>query len=121
MNPVTQARKHDPDGRWLRRWVPESGGDAAPRDPIADPGASRRDYLAAADDVPPADAQDPPRRRPRLDLATDAALAAISGIGPRTAADILDARCEIRQRKIEGVPGVGPKTAASIAARFTTD
>jgi deoxyribodipyrimidine photo-lyase len=47
-NPVTQGREHDPDGTWLRRWVPESGGDPRPLPgAIIDLGAARREYLAA--------------------------------------------------------------------------
>lgn len=51
-NPVTQAKQHDPDGAWLRRWVPESAGDPGPRpDAIVDIGQARREYLAAAEEV----------------------------------------------------------------------
>lgn len=49
MNPVSQAEQHDPDGRWLRRWVPESDGHPAPRDAIVDMRASRAAYLEAAE------------------------------------------------------------------------
>jgi deoxyribodipyrimidine photo-lyase len=49
-NPVTQGREHDPDGEWLRRWVPESGGDPRPMThAIVDPVQARRDYLAAVE------------------------------------------------------------------------
>ncbi|MFJ9929584.1 cryptochrome/photolyase family protein [Streptomyces misionensis] len=30
LNPVLQARRYDPDGAYVRRWVPELGGVAAP-------------------------------------------------------------------------------------------
>jgi deoxyribodipyrimidine photo-lyase len=51
-NPVTQAAQHDPDGDWLRRWVPESGGDPRPRpDAIVDLADARRAYLAAAEEI----------------------------------------------------------------------
>jgi deoxyribodipyrimidine photo-lyase len=51
-NPVTQGKSHDPEGAWLRRWVPESNGD-----PRALPGAivdlaeARHAYLAAAEEI----------------------------------------------------------------------
>jgi deoxyribodipyrimidine photo-lyase len=47
--PVTQAKQHDPDGSWLRRWVPECDGrpDARP-DAIVNLPQARRDYLRAA-------------------------------------------------------------------------
>lgn len=48
-NLVTQARTHDPDGTWLRRWVPECGGDAQPcGKPVIDLAGARRHYLDAA-------------------------------------------------------------------------
>jgi deoxyribodipyrimidine photo-lyase len=51
-NPVTQGRQHDPDGSWLRRWVPESDGDPAPLGhAIVDLAEARRAYLAAAESV----------------------------------------------------------------------
>ena len=48
-NPVTQGKEHDPDGRWLRTWVPESNGspDAMPK-AIVNLALARRDYLADA-------------------------------------------------------------------------
>ena len=48
-NPVTQGKQHDPDGRWLARWVPESFGrpDALPH-AIVNLAHARREYLAAA-------------------------------------------------------------------------
>ena len=47
-NPVTQGREHDPDGRWLMKWVPESFGDPKPLPhAIVDIGDARREYLAA--------------------------------------------------------------------------
>ena len=51
-NPVLQARQHDPDGTWLRRWVPECGGDPRPRpDAIVDLAEARRAYLAVAEEI----------------------------------------------------------------------
>jgi deoxyribodipyrimidine photo-lyase len=51
-NPVAQGRAHDPDGTWLRRWVPESGGDPRPmQNAIVDLQAARRDYLAAVEEL----------------------------------------------------------------------
>lgn len=48
-NLVTQARTHDPDGAWLRRWVPECNGDPHPRGtPVLDLAGARKRYLAAA-------------------------------------------------------------------------
>jgi deoxyribodipyrimidine photo-lyase len=47
-NPVTQGRQYDPDGHWLRRWVPECGGDPRPLPhAIVDLAEARREYLAA--------------------------------------------------------------------------
>jgi deoxyribodipyrimidine photo-lyase len=47
-NPETQGREHDPDGEWLRRWVPESGGDPRLlRSAIVDLSQARREYLSA--------------------------------------------------------------------------
>jgi deoxyribodipyrimidine photo-lyase len=49
-NPVTQGRQHDPGGEWLRRWVPECGGDPRPMaHAIVDPADARRDYLATVE------------------------------------------------------------------------
>ena len=61
-NPVTQATDHDPDGTYIRRWVPELAGVDAPGihepwklagglpagypSPIVDHAAERRDALA---------------------------------------------------------------------------
>lgn len=122
MNPVTQAARHDPRGAWLRRWDPASDGDPAPRDPVADPGESRKAYLDDAERVPSADAADdpPPPRRPHLDLATDRQLASVGGIGPATAAAILEARTAGDAGRLEDVPGVGPQTAAAIRDRYDT-
>jgi len=51
-NPVTQAEHHDPDGSWLRRWVPECGGDPRPRPgAIVDLARARREYLAAVEEL----------------------------------------------------------------------
>ena len=48
-NPVTQGKEHDPDGSWLRTWVPESNGSpAAMPDAIVDLARARKDYLADA-------------------------------------------------------------------------
>lgn len=51
-NLVTQAETHDPQGVWLRRWVPESGGSAQPyKTPVVDLDKARRRYLAAAERI----------------------------------------------------------------------
>ncbi|UCH26012.1 MAG: deoxyribodipyrimidine photo-lyase [Trueperaceae bacterium] len=47
-NLVTQATKHDPEGSWLRRWHPESGGNPEPVSPLIDIAAARARYLEAA-------------------------------------------------------------------------
>lgn len=48
-NLVTQAQTHDPDGAWLRRWVPECNGDPHPYGtPVVDLAAARKRYLAVA-------------------------------------------------------------------------
>ncbi|UFU06928.1 cryptochrome/photolyase family protein [Ruania halotolerans] len=43
-NPLTQQKKFDPDGAYVRRWVPEAGTDEYP-DPMVDLGQSRRAAL----------------------------------------------------------------------------
>lgn len=43
-NPEAQAAKFDPDGAYVRRWVPEAGTDAYP-EPIVDLAAGRRAAL----------------------------------------------------------------------------
>ncbi|WP_394216700.1 cryptochrome/photolyase family protein [Brachybacterium vulturis] len=49
-NPERQQERFDPEGRYVRQWVPEIG--TADRDaPIVDLSASRRDALAAYEDV----------------------------------------------------------------------
>lgn len=50
-NPITQAETHDPGGEWLLRWVPESGGNPQPRQPVLDLEQARRRYLAAAQQI----------------------------------------------------------------------
>jgi deoxyribodipyrimidine photo-lyase len=51
-NPVAQGRQHDPDGSWLRRWVPECDGDPHPLpNAIVDPAEARRDYLAVMESL----------------------------------------------------------------------
>lgn len=51
-NLITQAETHDPQGVWLKRWVPESGGRAQPyKTPVIDLDAARRRYLAAAEKI----------------------------------------------------------------------
>jgi deoxyribodipyrimidine photo-lyase len=121
MNPVTQANKHDPDGEWLRRWVPESDGDPAPRDPVADPKSSRAAYIGAAEAVPAAADADPPPdpRRPALALATDAQLMTVEGIGPATASEMLDRMPPAAQHWDE-VPGIGPALTDALRRRFAT-
>ncbi len=123
MNPVSQAEKHDPGGDWLRRWAPGSEGAPRPRDPVADPGESRKAYLADAEAVPPAGlADDPPGPgRPRLDLATDAQLATVDGVGAATAAAVLDSRCRAPHHGLTDLTGVGPAIAEAITARFDLD
>ena len=46
-NPELQAKKFDPDGRYVREWAPE----AAEREPIVDLAASRKAALAAYEAV----------------------------------------------------------------------
>ncbi|MDX1674177.1 MAG: FAD-binding domain-containing protein, partial [Longimicrobiales bacterium] len=115
MSPVSQAEKHDPDGSWLREWAPYSEGDPSPQDPVVDPKASRKAYLEAAKGVPGAD-DDPPIRRPRLDLATPAQLQVIDGVGPETAGAIADGLA--RGKQLRDIPGVGPEIADAVRARF---
>ena len=43
-NPDTQAKKFDPERRYIRRWVPEAGTPAYP-EPVVELGASRRRAL----------------------------------------------------------------------------
>lgn len=51
-NPIAQGRQHDPDGTWLREWVPESGGDPRPLPhAVVDVAQARREYLAAMEAV----------------------------------------------------------------------
>ncbi|MDF1477926.1 deoxyribodipyrimidine photo-lyase [Leifsonia sp. H3M29-4] len=49
-NPVLQAARFDPDGEYVRRWVPEFGTPDYP-EPIVDLGASRTAALAAYERV----------------------------------------------------------------------
>lgn len=44
-NPTTQAERHDPDGAYAERWIPELGTDDAPT-PIVDHAAERDEALA---------------------------------------------------------------------------
>lgn len=48
-NPTSQAEKFDPDGEYVRRWIPELGGKSAKAypSPIVDLKASRESALAA--------------------------------------------------------------------------
>jgi deoxyribodipyrimidine photo-lyase len=46
-NPVLQAKKFDPHGRYIRRWVPELEALEYPLEPIVDLAQSRRDALRA--------------------------------------------------------------------------
>ncbi len=51
-NLITQAETHDPNGVWLRRWVPESEGRPQPyRRPVLDLEFARRRYLVAAEKI----------------------------------------------------------------------
>ena len=121
MNPVTQAEKHDPDGRWLERWAPDSDGEPAARDPVADPKASRKAYLEAAEAVGDGDGEPPVPESPRLDLATPEQLQVIDGIGPTTAAALLDALAAgTPPDDLEDVPGIGPEIATAVRSRFRT-
>jgi len=43
-NPDTQGKKFDPDGAYVRRWVPEYGSDDYP-EPMVDHGAERKEAL----------------------------------------------------------------------------
>ena len=45
-NPLLQAKRFDPDGAYVRRWVPEAGTPAYPK-PIVDLAQAREDALAA--------------------------------------------------------------------------
>lgn len=47
-NPELQAKKFDPDGVYVNRWVPEAGTPAYP-DPLVDLAETRREALAAYD------------------------------------------------------------------------
>lgn len=49
-NPERQAARFDPDGAYLRRWVPELGSDAYPH-PIVDLAETRQRALAAYDEI----------------------------------------------------------------------
>lgn len=49
-NPERQAARFDPDGRYLRRWIPELGTDAYPA-PIVDLAETRARALAAYDTI----------------------------------------------------------------------
>lgn len=49
-NPARQQERFDPDGDYVRRWVPEIGTERRD-DPIVDLRASRRDALAAYEEV----------------------------------------------------------------------
>lgn len=46
-NPVLQGERHDPEGRWLKRWAPEYPS-YAPKDPVVDLEEARRRYLRLA-------------------------------------------------------------------------
>jgi deoxyribodipyrimidine photo-lyase len=43
-NPTTQGNKFDPDGAYVRRWVPEVDGDDYPA-PIVDHATERKEAL----------------------------------------------------------------------------
>ena len=62
-NPTTQGRKFDPDGAYVRRWVPELADAADPHEPGGDgrrlPGADRRPRRRAPRGAGPVGA-DPP-------------------------------------------------------------
>jgi deoxyribodipyrimidine photo-lyase len=50
LNPVTQAKRYDPDGAYVRRWVPELAGlaGAAVHEPWKQPGIERAKYAYPA-------------------------------------------------------------------------
>ncbi|BCZ93151.1 deoxyribodipyrimidine photo-lyase (plasmid) [Thermus thermophilus] len=50
-NPVLQGERHDPEGRWLKRWAPEYPS-YAPKDPVVDLEEARRRYLRLAKGLP---------------------------------------------------------------------
>ncbi len=50
-NPELQAAKFDPDGAYLRRWVPELGSGDYPASPVVDLATSRREALAAFETI----------------------------------------------------------------------
>jgi deoxyribodipyrimidine photo-lyase len=140
MNPVSQAKKHDPDGSWIQAWAPEydspapyerTGDDPSPEraassdagsppHPIAEPKASRQSYIEAAGEVGDFTGEPPPVRRPRLALASDAQLEAVDGVGPETARAVLEAVAGglRREADLAQVPGVGGRLAQALAARF---
>jgi deoxyribodipyrimidine photo-lyase len=48
-NPMTQGHSHDPDGSWIRKWVPESNGSPDPLpDAMIDFASARKRYMDAA-------------------------------------------------------------------------
>jgi len=47
-NPELQAKKFDPDGVYVNRWVPEAGTPGYP-EPLVDLAETRREALAAYD------------------------------------------------------------------------
>ncbi|MDH5456931.1 MAG: DNA photolyase family protein [Gammaproteobacteria bacterium] len=49
-NPTLQEKKFDPNGRYVRRWVPDAGGATYP-EPIVDHGQARQAALAAYQSV----------------------------------------------------------------------
>ncbi len=53
LNPTTQARRFDPDGAYVRRWVPELAGleGRAVHEPWRLPGAERAAYDAYPDPI----------------------------------------------------------------------
>ena len=58
-NLTTQAQTHDPDGSWLRKWVPESGGNPQHyKPPVVNLASARKRYLEAAASI--AKTQDKP-------------------------------------------------------------
>ncbi len=55
-NPIDQGKKFDPDGRYIRRWVPElrecpDDEVHEPRDPIVDHAVERREALSRYESV----------------------------------------------------------------------
>lgn len=73
-NPVTQGRKFDPQGGYVRRWVPEIAG--------LDDGVIHEPWTASAAERRDAGAQDYPKPVVALDAGRERALAALASLKP---------------------------------------